>query len=111
MVDGKEAPRDVVRLVVGSGAGRDQADAAGDGAQRRDRAHRLDVRLAAVLLAKDLAAIDRRAARDGDAVLEEHAVELAALAMRAMSASIRKLMSVSQTASGCRQPVGGSPEG
>src|SRR5471032_1734076 len=37
------------------------------------------MRLAAVLLAEGLAAIDGGAARDGDAVLEEHAVELAAL--------------------------------
>src|SRR5471032_1763058 len=71
VIDGEEAAGDVVRLVVGRRAGRDQADAAGDGAQRRDRAHRLDVRLAAVLLAEDLAAIDRRTARDGDAVLEK----------------------------------------
>src|SRR5471032_3016706 len=62
VIDGEEAAGDVVRLVVGSRAGRDETDAAGDGAQSRVRADRFDVRLAAVLLAEDLAAIDRSAA-------------------------------------------------
>ncbi len=79
MVDGEEAARDVVGLVVGGRAGRHEADAAGDRAQGGDGAHRLDMRLAPVPDAEGLGAIDGGAAGNGDAVLEEHAVELAAL--------------------------------
>src|SRR5208282_1956413 len=56
-----------------------QADMAGDRRQCCDRAHRFDMRLSAVLHPERLAAIDRGAAGNGDTVLEEHAIELAAL--------------------------------
>ncbi len=79
VVDGEETARDVVGLVVGSRAGRHQADMAGDHGKGCNRAHRFDMHLPAVLRPERLAAIDRGAAGDGDAVLEEHAVELAAL--------------------------------
>ena len=79
MVDGEETARDVVRLVVGGGAGRDQADVLRDHTQCGDRAHRLDMRLPAALHPERQAAIGRGAARDGDRVLEEQAVEQAAL--------------------------------
>src|SRR5215471_15067936 len=75
MVDGEEAARDVVRLVVRRRTGRDQADVPGDDTDRRDRADRFDMRLAAALDAERLAAIDRGAAGNGDRVLEEQAVE------------------------------------